>query len=175
MTATPTLLPLVALVVIFGTMGIEALRSAANERVLRRAGAREVPDPSYPWMQVAYPAGFLAVCLEGWWRGVHWDGWVTAGLLLFLAGKAIKYAAIAALGTRWTFRVFTLPGAPLVSHGVYRVLRHPNYVGVAGEVLGSALWMRAPITGTLFAVTFGLILLRRIQIEECALGLAPRA
>jgi hypothetical protein len=35
--------------------------------------------------------------------------------------------------------------------------------------------MRAPITGTLFAVTFGLILFRRIQIEERALGLVPRA
>jgi isoprenylcysteine carboxyl methyltransferase (ICMT) family protein YpbQ len=55
------------------------------------------------------------------------------------------------------------------------VLRHPNYVGVAGEVVGIALWMRAPITGTLFAVSFGLILLWRIRIEERALGLAPRA
>jgi len=175
MSRLPSFPPLLALVVIFGTMALEALRSAANERALRDAGAREVPDPSYPWMQVVYPAGFLAVCLEGWWRGAQWDAWAAAGVVLFVAGKAIKYAAITALGRRWTFRVLTLPGAPLVSHGVYRVLRHPNYVGVAGEVLGSALWMRAPITGTLFAVTFGLILFRRIQIEERALGLVPRA
>ena len=168
-------MPLVALLAIFGSMALEAARSASNERALRAAGAHEVPDPSYPWMQVAYPAGFLAVCLEGWWRGGAWDAWAAAGLVLFLAGKAIKYAAVATLGRRWTFRVFVLPGTPLVSHGIYRVLRHPNYVGVIGEVLGSALWMRAPIAGTLFAVTFGLILLRRIRVEERALGLAPRA
>ena len=176
MNEPPSLLPLVALLVIFGSMGVEALRSAANEQVLRAAGGRVVPDPSYPWMQVVYPAGFLSVCLEGWWRGVHWgDALVLSGLLLFLAGKAIKYAAIAALGERWTFRVVVLQGAPLVTRGIYRWLRHPNYVGVAAEVVGSALWMRAPITGTLFAVMFGLILLTRIRIEERALGLAPRA
>lgn len=171
----PSLLPLLALVVIFGTLGVETLISGANERVLRDAGARIVRDPSYPWMQAVYPTGFLAVCLEGWARGVHWDGVVAAGLGLFVLGKAIKYAAIAALGERWTFRVIVLPGAPLVTRGVYRWLRHPNYLGVVGEILGSALWMRAPITGTLFAVMFGLILVVRIRTEERALGLAPRA
>ena len=67
------------------------------------------------------------------------------------------------------------PGAPLVTRGVYRHLRHPNYVGIVGEVLGSAVWMHAAIAGTLFAVSFGLILLIRIRVEERALGLAPRA
>ena len=62
-----------------------------------------------------------------------------------------------------------------VAHGIYRALRHPNYLGVVGEVLGIGLWMPAPkITGTLFGVTFGLILLWRIRIEERALGLSPR-
>ena len=96
-------------------------------------------------------------------------------MAIYLLGKAVKYAAIATLGTRWSFRVLVVPGAPLVSRGIYAVLRHPNYVGVAGEVDRRRLWMQAPITGTLFAVTFGFILLWRIRIEERALGLAPRA
>ena len=167
--------PLVALLVVAVAMALEAVRSAANERVLIAAGARQVPDASYPFMRVVYPAGFLAVCLEGWIRGVQWDGVAAAGLALFLAGKAVKYAAIAVLGDRWSFRVFVLPGAPLVRRGPYRWLRHPNYVGLVGEIVGSALWMRAPIAGTLFAVSFGIILLARIRIEERALGLASRA
>jgi methyltransferase len=167
--------PLSALLVVFGTMALEARRSVSNERLLLAAGARVVPDASFPWMQVAYPAGFLAVCLEGWWRGAAWSGWAAVGIAVFVCGKLIKYAAITALGSRWSFRVLVLPGAPLVSRGIYRLLRHPNYAGVAGEVLGIGLWMQAPITGTLFAVTFGFILLWRIRIEERALGLAPRA
>ena len=127
-------------------------------------------------MRVAYPAGFLA----GHPRGLVARRALArldrrSALAIYLLGKAVKYAAIATLGTRWSFRVLVAAGAPLVSRGIYAVLRHPNYVGVAGEVVGIALWMQAPITGTLFAVTFGLILLWRIRIEERALGLAPRA
>lgn len=168
-------LPLVALVVVFGAMAGEALRSTSNERALLARGARVVPDPSFPWMRLVYPLGFMAVCLEGWWRDAQWNRWVAAGFAVFVAGKLIKYAAIATLGPRWSFRVLVLPDEPLVSHGIYRMVRHPNYIGVVGEVLGIALWMQAPITGTLFTVTFGLILLWRIRIEERALGLAPRA
>lgn len=164
-----------AALVIVGAMAIEASRSSANERVLFARGARLVPDPSYRWMRAVYPAGFVLVCLEGWWRGSTWNGCAAAGLLLFAAAKAIKYAAMAQLGTRWSFRVLVLPGAPLVASGIYRHLRHPNYIGVMGEVAGSAIWMQAPIAGTLFAVTFGLIVVWRIRIEERALGLAPRA
>lgn len=165
--------PLVGLLVVFASMGAEALRAAANEARLLREGAVVVPDPSYPWMRLVYPAGFLAVCLEGWARGATWASPAWAGLTLFLAGKLIKYLAIATLGERWSFRVLIVPGAPLVTGGIYRWVRHPNYLGVAGEVLGIVLWMRAPITGTLFVVTFGLILLWRIRVEERALGLAP--
>lgn len=167
--------PLVAFVVMFGTMAGEALLAAAHERVLLSEGAQVVPDASYRWMRVAYPTGFLAVCLEGWWRQAPWSGDVVLGIAVFTLGKVIKYVAIATLGRRWSFRVLIVPGAPLVVDGIYRVLRHPNYVGVAGEVVGAGLWLQAPITGTLFAVTFGLILLWRIRIEERALGLAQRA
>ena len=175
MTDLPVFWPLVAIIVVVSTMAGEAVLAAANERVLLARGATVVPDPSFRWMRIAYPAGFLAVILEGWWRGAHWHRWMALGLVIFVLGKAIKYAAIATLGARWSFRVLVLPATPLVSRGIYSMLRHPNYVGVAGEVIGLAVWMQAPITGTLFAVTFGFILLWRIRIEECALGLAPRA
>lgn len=179
MSAGPWLMPLLAALVIFGAMAIEAARSTANERALAAVGGRQVADPSYPWMRVVYPGGFLAVCFEGWWRGVPGDGWgtglVAAGIAVFAAGKALKWWAIVVLGERWSFRVWVLPEAPLVVRGPYRWLRHPNYVGLVGEIAGSALWMRAPIAGTLFAVTFGIILFVRIGIEERALGLAPRA
>lgn len=167
--------PLAAAVAAFGTMAVEAVVSARHERVLRAAGAQEPPDDPYVWMQVVYPGGFAAVCVEGWVRGAAWSGVALAGVAIFAAGKAIKYAAMLTLGPRWSFRVLTLPGAPLVTHGVYRYLRHPNYLGLAGEILGIAAWLQAPIAGTLFAVTFGLILRRRILVEERALASARQA
>ena len=173
MSGPPGPWPLTALLVVYVTMGMEAWLAAANERWLLAHGARVVEDHSYPWMRVAYPAGFLAVIIEGWWRGAPASAWTIVGTVIFSVGKLVKYAAIGSLGKRWSFRVLVIPGADLVADGIYGLLRHPNYVGVALEVVGIALWMRAPITGTLFAVTFGLILAWRIRIEERALGLAP--
>ena len=51
-------------------------------------------------------------------------------------------------------------------------LRHPNYVGVAGELAGAALMAFAPLTGVIALVLFGALMLARISIEERALGLS---
>ena len=65
-----------------------------------------------------------------------------AGVVIFLLAKALKYWAIAALGDRWTFHVLVLRDETAVTTGPYRWLRHPNYVGVAGELIGAALMAR---------------------------------
>ena len=51
---------------------------------------------------------------------------------------ALRLWVIVSLGSYWTTRVITLPGAPLIRRGPYRFLRHPNYVVVAGEIVGYA-------------------------------------
>lgn len=77
---------------------------------------------------------------------------------------------IASLGARWTTRVITLPGAPLVRRGPYRFLRHPNYLIVALEIpllpLAFGAWQ--------MALGFGLanlaLLAHRIRVEDRALA-----
>ena len=69
--------------------------------------------------------------------------------LVFALAKGLKYWAIATLGDRWTFRVLVPPRSTRVAAGPYRFLRHPNYVGVAGELAGMALMAQAPIAGSL--------------------------
>ena len=61
---------------------------------------------------------------------------VVIGVVVFVAAKIIKWSAILALGRRWTFRVIVVPGDTLVASGPYRYFRHPNYVGVIGELRG---------------------------------------
>ena len=55
---------------------------------------------------------------------------------------------------------------PLVTSGPYRLMRHPNYVGLMGEIAGVALMMRAPFTGVASALVFGALLVARIRVEE---------
>ena len=166
--------PLFVAVVTFWPMLLEALLSRRNERALRAAGAIEPPGDVYAAMQVAYPASFLAMILEGVVRVPRFGRLFAAGLLVFVVGKALKYWAIEALGPRWSFRVLILRHEPLVTHGPYRWMRHPNYVGVAGELAGAALMAHAAVTGPVSMVIFGGLMLARIRVEERALEIRAR-
>jgi methyltransferase len=159
----------------FVPMLAEAARSRRNEATLRARGAIEPAGDVYPWMQVAYPACFVAMAAEAAIRRQPADVSLVAGAAVFILAKALKYSAIAALGDRWSFRVLVLPGKPLISSGPYRWMRHPNYVGVAGELIGAALMAGSPIAGVISFVTFGGIMLARIRVEDRALSGAPRA
>jgi methyltransferase len=158
----------------FVPMLAELRRSTANYRALAAAGAREPADDVYAVMQVAYPVSFVAMIVESWVRGRPESPVVVAGALVFAIAKAIKYWAISTLGPRWTFRVIVPLRSTLVAAGPYRYLRHPNYVGVMGELIGFALLAGAPAAGVLASVAFAAILLARIRVEERALGLRSR-
>ncbi len=165
---------LVTLAAVLIMMGGEALLSCVNEQALRRRGAVEPPGDVYRTMQWAYPALFLAMATEGALRGPSPRDVLMAGLAVFGAAKALKLWAITSLGDRWSFRVLVLPGVPLVESGPYRWMRHPNYLAVAGEILGFALTVGAPITGVVALVGFGALMRRRMSVEERALDAGVR-
>jgi methyltransferase len=161
---------LIVLVLAFLPMALEARRSARHERALRAAGAVEPADDVYRWMQMAYPAAFLTMAFEAAIRGVGFSQLFGLGIVVFVLGKAIKYWAIATLGSRWTFRVLVPPSSSLIKHGPYRYLRHPNYVGVIGELVGLALAAGAAISGMLSVALFAGLIVLRIRVEERALN-----
>jgi methyltransferase len=157
--------------IVFVPMLVEAFVSARNEATLRAQGAVEPANDVYGTMQIAYPAAFLLMLAEGFLREPRIDVIVAAGFSVFVGAKLLKYWAIVTLGERWAFRVLVPPGSSLVAAGPYRLLRHPNYVAVVGELVGAALVARAPVSGLLAVVGFSLLIWRRIRVEEQALGL----
>jgi methyltransferase len=160
--------------VVFGSMLVEASRARANERAQRARGGREPAGDVYTIMRIAYPVAFLAMLAEGALRGTPPRSAVLAGAAIFLTAKVLKWWAIVSLGTFWTFRVIVVPGARLVATGPYRWIRHPNYVGVMGELAGVALMTAAPVSGVAGFVTFGWLVIRRVSVEERALREAAR-
>jgi len=160
-------------ITLFAVMIAEAMLAARHDVALRAAGAVERRDDVYPVMQIVYPGSFLAMLLEGFWRGAGADAIFAIGAAVFVAAKALKYWAIATLGARWTFRVLVPPGSALILRGPYRWFPHPNYIGVMGELLGLAIAMHSIIAGPLAVVGFALILMKRISVEEQALGRRP--
>lgn len=167
-------MPAVA-VVIVAFLVIEALRAARNERAQIARGGQEPPGDVYKMMRIAYPGAFLLMLGEGFVRGIAPTALLAAGGLMFALAKMLKWWAIQTLGPSWTFRVIVVPGAPLVTDGPYRWLRHPNYLAVAGELIGVALMCRARVTGPIMIVLFSLLMLKRIALENRALGAILRA
>ena len=160
----------VTLAAIALAMAAEARRSRRLERALLARGAREPSGDVYRQMQVAYPASFLAMALEGGLTGVAPSTGFLVGAAVLVVAKGLKYWAIATLGNRWTFRVLVPPDASFVRSGPYRWMAHPNYVAVVGELVGMALMMSAWMTGSLAIVGFGALIMRRVAVENRALG-----
>jgi len=167
--------PILIGVVVFAFMLAEARRATRNERRQRARGGVEPRDDVYQAMRLAYPAAFLVMIAEGAARGAPPRLVLTTGVVLFAASKALKWWAIAALGSAWTFRVIVIPGAPLTTSGPYRILRHPNYLAVVGELAGVALMTGAVIAGPVATAGFCLLIAKRIAVEERELGRKDRA
>ncbi|HVG55787.1 MAG TPA: isoprenylcysteine carboxylmethyltransferase family protein [Vicinamibacterales bacterium] len=163
------MIPAMALAVVLLLMLGELWLSMRHERALRARGACESFDPVYATMRWAYPAVFVVMAVEGALSPAVPAAVLGTGIVVFIAGKAIKTWAIASLGERWTYKVLVLPGVPLVTDGPYRFVRHPNYVGVIGELIGMALITGARVTGPLGVVFFSWLLVRRILAEDRAL------
>ena len=170
---SPSLSALAAIT--FGAMLVEARRASRNERAQRSRGGIEAPGDVYQLMRVVYPGAFLAMFAEGAARGAPALAVLAAGAAIFAAAKTLKWWAILSLGPCWTFRVIVVPGVPLIVKGPYRRLRHPNYVAVMGELAGAAVVAGAPVSGFVAVVVFGAMLIKRIAVEERALGTSRTA
>ena len=151
---------------------LELRLSRANERRMRQRGGREHAPETYRWIVALHAAWFAAMLLEVFAgrRKFHPRLGVLA-LSLFATGQALRLTAIHTLGWRWSTRVMTVPGpagAP-VQHGIYRYIRHPNYLGVELEILAAPLVHSAYLTSAVFGVANALLLRDRICREEQAL------
>lgn len=94
------------------------------------------------------------------------------GLVVALAGIALRVWSQKTLGRYFTVTVMTSPDQPVIATGPYRVLRHPSYAGLElvfvgiGLVLGN--WVGVAAMALLPMVGFAY----RIHVEEAALSAA---
>jgi protein-S-isoprenylcysteine O-methyltransferase Ste14 len=84
---------------------------------------------------------------------------LTIGLWLF-------YRSHADLGTNWSITLELREEHQLVSHGVYRAVRHPMYTALLLYSLGQALVVPNWIAGPSYAVAMLLLIVLRIRPEE---------
>jgi methyltransferase len=136
-----------------------------NEARLRAAGAVEAGAGHYPLIVLLHAAWLLTLFIAA-----PADDAISWPLLAVYAALQIgRLWVIATLGRFWTTRILTLPGAPLVTGGPYRLCRHPNYAVVVAEIAVLPLAFGAWQAAALFSLANGLLLWWRIRVEDQAL------
>ena len=144
--------------------------SRRNVQRIRLQGGREHAPETYPWIVTLHAAWFAAMLLEVFLGRRRFRPRLAAlALSLFAAGQALRLLAIRTLDWRWSTRIMTVPGVAPVQHGIYRQIRHPNYLGVELEILSVPLVHSAFLTSSVFGLANLLLLRDRIRREERAL------
>ncbi len=149
----------------------ELFVSRRNARIAFARGAIEVGRDHYRIM-VAMHVLFLIACAFESLLDVHAD-WPILSVLALMAtfvAEFMRYAAVVTLGEHWNTRIIVTPGAVPVTRGIYRWMRHPNYVAVVIEIAALPLVRACWITAIVFTLANAWILSIRIPAEESALG-----
>ncbi len=150
---------------------VELRLSRKNEARIFVEGGVEFAPEQYRMMKVLHSSWFAAMLVEVFaLRRPFIPVLSLCALCLLVAGQTFRYAAIRTLGWRWTVRVMILPGADPVRSGIYRFIRHPNYLGVILEIVAVPLLHSAFITALVYSAANVLLLNSRIHVEEKALS-----
>jgi methyltransferase len=150
---------------------VELRLSRQNESQLYRLGAREHAAGHFIAMQLLHTLWLVSIVLEVTLLRPSFQPALSAvAALCFGLGQCLRFAAIHALGARWTVRVLTLPGTAPVTRGIYRYLRHPNYLGVVLEIAALPLMHSAWRSAVVFSLANAGLLFVRIREEERALS-----
>ncbi|PDS76838.1 isoprenylcysteine carboxylmethyltransferase family protein [Rhizobium sp. L43] len=142
----------------------ELVLARRNTAALFARGAREIAPEHYPAMVALHAGWVIGLWLLAPGRPVELFWFV-----VFIGLQVLRLWVLATLKGRWTTRIIILPGAPLVRSGPYRLLRHPNYAIVVGEIAVLPLAFGLPFYAIVFSLLNACILLIRVKAENAAL------
>ncbi len=152
---------------------VELLLSRRNAAWVKSQGGAEFGRRHFGWMKALHTTFLISCAAEVVFLGRPFRPALGLPMLaLLLLAQALRYWSVFTLGRYWNVRVFVVPGAPLVTAGPYRYLRHPNYAAVILEGFAIPLIHSAWITATAFTLLNGFLLAARIRCEEKALEAA---
>jgi len=158
--------------VLFGFWGVSEVVLAVATRTGRSEGnVRDRGSQIILWIVIV---SAITACV--WIKAPPWASmfggarWPEmAGVIVLIAGLAIRWTAILTLGKSFSVNVAIKDSQKICRTGLYRYLRHPSYLGALVAFLAVGLHLRNWISfGVLFVPTT-VALLYRIHIEEAVL------
>lgn len=143
--------------------------SSKNEKWLLRNGAIEYGKEHYPFMVAMHTLFVISIIAEYIWR----DGTIVSYPLIvfFFILIVIKVIVISTLGHYWNTKIYKVPGTRPVATGIYKYIKHPNYIIVVCEIAIIPLAFGLYYTAILFTILNAIMLTVRIKKENEVLAM----
>jgi methyltransferase len=143
--------------------------SSKNEKWLLRNGAVEYGKEHYPYMVAMHTLFIISIIAEYIWR----DGAVVSYPLIvfFFILIVVKVIVISTLGHYWNTKIYKVPGTRPVATGIYKYIKHPNYIIVVCEIAIIPLAFGLYYTAIVFTILNALMLTVRIKKENEVLAM----
>src|SRR4030095_12810322 len=88
------------------------------------------------------------------------------GVMCYVIGLWLFYRSHADLGTNWSITLEVRDGHRLITHGVYRTVRHPMYSALLLYSVGQAFVLPNWVAGPSYLVAFAVLVALRLRPEE---------
>ena len=157
----------IALLLRLGTLTI----SIKHERLLKGEGAVEFGARNSIRLAITHTVFYLSALAEGLYKKSAFDKISFIGLCIYIFGMIALLAVMSILGRLWTVKLLIARDHVLVTHVLFRFVRHPNYyLNLLPELVGYALVFHAYVTLAIGLPIYLFSLVVRIRQEEVAMS-----
>jgi methyltransferase len=143
--------------------------SSKNEKWLLKNGAVEYGKEHYPFIVAMHTLFIISVIAEYIWRDNTVVNYVL--IILFFVLIVIKAIVISTLGHYWNTKIYKVPGTRPVATGIYKYIKHPNYIIVICEIAIIPLAFGLYYTAVVFTLLNAIMLTVRIKKENEVLAM----
>ena len=159
-------------VVIASNIAMIAIRAPHGQRsrgvkvAKSRKGPLEIALLSFAWLGFFIPLLWVVTPLLAFADYPLRPVPFVAGVLCLAVGLWFFHRSHADLGTNWSITLEVRENHQLVTHGIYRRVRHPMYMALFLYSVGQALALPNWVAGPSYLVAFGLLFALRLGPEE---------
>lgn len=151
---------------------VELFISKRNEKWLLSQGAVEYGKDHYKYIVILHVSFGLSMMLEYTLTRQNFElGLINYVFLVILVILQIfRVIILSTLGKFWNTRILRISDVPLVQRGIYKYIRHPNYLLVISEIFVIPMIFDLYWSAIIFTILNLVVLNIRIKEENKALN-----
>lgn len=149
---------------------VELFISRRNEKWIKENGGVEFGKTHFKWVVMLMIFFFIALPIENFYFQTKVVSYWPVLLILFIFAQCLRYSSMMSLGRFWNTRIWIIPNSIKISKGLYRYMKHPNYLAVIIDLVVLPLMIQCYITAFVSFIGYLFFLRIRIPSEENALS-----